>query len=71
MNNAGHGISAHSAAVVIGNSAVINGGFALVTSGAGYAQNNFDSNNGGNTNPQVQGGIEIGINICGGDTVCP
>ena len=37
----------------------------------GYKDNQFNSNNGGNTNPQVSGGIEIGTNVCGGDTTCP
>jgi len=44
----------------------------LDTSGStGYSNNQFENNNGGNENPQVSGGIEMGINICGGDTTCP
>jgi hypothetical protein len=47
--------------------------FALLdSSGAtGYSGNQFENNNGGNANPQVSGGIEIGTNVCGGDTICP
>lgn len=49
-----------------------NSSFALVVSGpSGYAGNVFNVNNGGNANPQVSGGIQLGTNICGGDTVCP
>jgi hypothetical protein len=39
--------------------------------GTGYGNNQFSNNNGGNANPQVSGGIEMGTNICGGDTTCP
>ncbi len=46
--------------------------FALVLVGpSGYGGNVFTGNNGGNANPQVSGGFELGTNICGSDTVCP
>lgn len=38
---------------------------------SGYAHNVLNTNNGGNTHPQVAGGFEIGGNVCGGDTICP
>jgi hypothetical protein len=37
----------------------------------GYGNNVLTGNNGGNANPQVFGGIEIGTNVCGTDTICP
>jgi hypothetical protein len=38
---------------------------------SGYANNVLNDNNGGNANPQLFGGVQMGTNICGGDTVCP
>lgn len=38
---------------------------------AGYVNNVLNDNNGGNANPQLSGGVQMGTNICGGDTVCP
>jgi hypothetical protein len=68
----GNGISC-SRCTVIGNVVADVKGFGLLDSSGvtGYANNQFDNNNGGNANPQVSGGIEIGTNICGGDTTCP
>lgn len=63
------GLSGFSTAV--GNVVGGNGGFGLSSSSGGYALNVIRSNNGGNANPQVDGGTEIGTNICGGDTTCP
>lgn len=37
----------------------------------GYAHNALTGNNGGDANPQVEGGIELGTNLCGADTICP
>lgn len=37
----------------------------------GYAGNVLHGNNGGNVNPQVSSGVEIGTNLCGGATTCP
>jgi hypothetical protein len=58
---------------VIGNVVNNSGLFGLYdeTGTTGYKDNQFSDNNGGNANPQVFGGIEIGTNICGGDTTCP
>ncbi len=70
-NNNGVGIEATNA-TVIGNTANGNTSEGLSAVGAtGYGGNQFDDNNGGNTNAQVTGGIEIDTNVCGGDTTCP
>jgi len=37
----------------------------------GYAGNQFFGNNLGSPGPQLIGGVEIGPNVCGTDTVCP
>lgn len=37
---------------------------------SGYAQNTFYNNNGGNANPQVQCGVNMGQNVCG-TAICP
>jgi hypothetical protein len=70
--NAGAGINATSGSIVIGNSAHANAGFGLsLGSTTGYSQNALTSNNGGNANPQVSGGINGAQNVCGTDAVCP
>jgi hypothetical protein len=48
-------------------------GFSDATLRSGYKNNHFSGNNGGNANPQVFGGIELGSNsnICGLNTACP
>jgi hypothetical protein len=59
---------------VIGNTANINGGVGLEINpgGIGYVNNVLNGNNGGDANPQVEGGgVEMGQNVCGGDTNCP
>ena len=71
--NKGHGIFADKeGTVVLRNSVSDNTGFGLRLGPAnGYANNVLTNNNGGNANPQVLGGIEIGTNLCGSDTTCP
>jgi len=72
--NANYGIGASGTSTVNGNTAQGNSGFGLLLAGAvppGYWGNIVNFNNGGNANPQVSGGTQIGTNICGGDTVCP
>lgn len=65
--NGHNGISA-SSSMVLGNTAVKNTQFGLMAIDyTGYADNNFYCNVGG----EVSGGIEIGTNLCGGDTTCP
>jgi hypothetical protein len=49
-----------------------NTSFGLVLSGgSGYGSNVISGNNGGNINPQVSGGFQLGTNICGAGTTCP
>jgi hypothetical protein len=43
----------------------------VMTSTAGYGSNVLTGNNGGDANPQVSGGFQIGTNVCGSDTICP
>ncbi len=43
----------------------------LLGAGSGYRSNVANDNNGGNANPQVSGGIELGPNICAFDATCP
>jgi len=67
------GISTSTDCLVLQNSVSRNVSHGLsLSAGTGYAQNIVNENNGGNTNLQVaNGGIQIGTNICGGDTTCP
>ena len=69
------GISANAGSLVISNSVKSNGSFGLSFSNAlgftGYQGNALIDNNGGNANPQVSGGIELGTNLCGTNTSCP
>jgi hypothetical protein len=65
-----------SGGAVIGNSATLNKQFGLDLSlgQSGYANNVLTGNNGGDdapANPQVSGGIQMGTNVCGTDTICP
>ena len=69
--NGGDGIEVGGLSTVIGNTSTFNTGFGLRTGTTGYANNVFGNNNGGNANPQVQQGIEMGLNVCGLDTTCP
>jgi len=66
------GIVVSGSASVVSNTIVGNGLEGLqAPAGTGYGSNVINDNNGGNANPQVSGGIEIGPNVCGGDTTCP
>lgn len=62
-------------ALIRGNRFSSNGGFGINVNfggeGTGYGDNVFLNNNGGNANPQVSGGVQIGTNTCGNDTTCP
>jgi hypothetical protein len=69
-SNGGSGINA--TGVVTGNAAFSNTGFGLdLGVSVGYSNNVLLSNNGGDSNAQVAFGIQMGTNICGGDTTCP
>lgn len=51
---------------LIGNAAHGNNGVGfLLDAGAGYAQSLVRSNNGGSDQPQVNGGVDLGQNVCG------
>jgi len=43
----------------------------LMLGSVGYRGNVFTGNNGGDANPQVSGGLQLGSNVCGTDLVCP
>lgn len=71
--NIAEGIRGSSGSVIEGNSITLNGGVGLWldVGASGYVNNVINENNGGNANPQVTGGIELGKNICGLNAVCP
>ena len=65
------GISAGDGSRVIGNTVKNNLGVGMaLADNVGYVHNAVTGNNGGNANPQVTGGIQMGGNICG-STLCP
>lgn len=75
--NINRGVGIHVAGgSVIGNTVVGNSGVGLElgavnpTEVVGYVHNVVTRNNGGDANPQVTGGIQMGGNICG-STLCP
>jgi len=70
--NTASGIFALAGSTVLDNAARSNTSFGVMLSaGVGYARNALYNNNGGNTNPQANGGVEIGTNVCGTTTDCP
>ncbi len=72
VNDNGLGIAAGPGSNVLANTAYNNQGPGLVLTGAvGYGSNVLSDNNGGNANPQVVGGVEIGANLCGTTSLCP
>lgn len=59
---------------LVGNSVFENDGYGFYMSNGdigAYGGNHLNANNGGNGNPQVSGGDQMGANVCGGDAVCP
>jgi hypothetical protein len=66
--NGSHGIEC-GICTVRGNTSEQNAGVGLSAFRAGYAENTFVDNNSGGA--QVSGGIEIGVNLCQTNTVCP
>jgi len=71
--NLSAGIETSAGSVILDNAVANNTGYGLHGTGIsiGYARNVLDNNHGGNANPQVLNAIQIGANICGGDTTCP
>jgi len=58
--------------VVSGNTISYCTGFGIrLDTDGGYSNNVVTENNGGNANPQVSGGTELGTNLCGTNTTCP
>jgi len=71
LNN-GNGLRAFEGSLVINSIARANTNMGLtLVGGAGYRSNAFTMNNGGDANPQVSGGFQLGTNVCGTDTTCP
>jgi hypothetical protein len=67
----GTGIDAGPGSTVIGNTVRMNAGVGMVLAvDAGYVHNVVTGNNGGDANPQVTGGIQMGGNVCG-SALCP
>ena len=72
FGNGGAGIRANDGSLVINSVARGNTGLGLVLSAStGYRSNVLTGNNGGDGNPQVASGLQLGSNVCGGDLVCP
>jgi hypothetical protein len=70
--NPGVAISAGDTCTVIGNTVTGNQGLGLSLSPfTGFHGNVISGNNGFGNPPQTSGGIELGPNLCGTDTVCP
>ena len=64
------GISVGSRSLVTESVITRNGGFGLSGADFGFSNNILSSNNGGDNNPQIYGGIELGGNLCGFSTDC-
>jgi hypothetical protein len=71
LNN-GSGMRVFDGSLVINSVARGNASFGLsLIGGSGYRSNVLTGNNGGDANPQVSGGLQLGPNVCGTDLVCP
>lgn len=65
VTTSGVGIVAGQGSSVARNTVSDNVGLGLdLSTGAGYVGNVADGNNGGNANTQVQGGVQLGANLC-------
>ena len=73
INNNNAGIRVFDGSLVINTIARGHSSFGLILAGvgAGYGSCVLTGNNGGDANPQVSGGLQLGTNVCGTDTVCP
>ena len=68
----GNGVVVGSRSLVTDNVITRNNGFGITgPSTFGYSRNVLGNNNSANANPQVFGGIELGANLCGTNTICP
>lgn len=69
--NGRYGIMVVGTSIVLQNIATGNGDFGLLLgSSSGYAQN-VVADNKVISGPQVSGGLQMGTNMCGSDTICP
>ena len=70
--NGGNGIRVFFGSLVLENTITFNGGFGILldSPNGGYANNTLRGNNSAGGFVQVCGGTEIGINLCGGGSVC-
>lgn len=68
--NLSDGISVGSRSLVTDSVVTRNGGLGLTGADFGYSTNVFSANNGGGSNPQVMGGVELGGNLCGSGVGC-
>ncbi len=75
LDNGIFGIRVGAGSLVINSVARSNADLGLaLSSPSGFRSNVATENNGGNANPQIDGGIgaiEIGTNVCGLNTTCP
>lgn len=72
LNNPGGGMRAFEGSLVTDSIARGNAGPGLtLVGGSGYRSCVFTANNGGDAQPQVSGGFQLGTNVCGTDTICP
>jgi hypothetical protein len=72
MVNSGNGIATSAGSTLRGNVTRGNTGLGLsMSSNVGFGENTVTNNNGGDVNPQTTGGIQIGTNVCGLNTICP
>jgi parallel beta-helix repeat protein len=71
LGNGRYGISVEGSSTVLHNTVTGNGDFGLLLgSRTGYAQNVVAENK-IISGPQVSGGLQMGTNVCGSDTICP
>jgi len=74
IENRGAGVVAQGLAGSLAEGDVVYGNVGYgVTAGTrdGYVHDVINANNGGNANPQLPGGNNLGGNVCGNDTTCP
>jgi len=72
LNNGASGIRVFEGSLVTNSISRGNTAWGLALIGpSGYRSNVLTANNGGDANPQVSGGFQLGTNVCGNDLVCP
>ena len=67
-DNGTTGIAVGENSLIVGNRVTGNGGFGIVMgAGSGYGGNLIGNNTGGT----ASGGVQMGTNVCNGNTTCP